>query len=125
MSVKHLLIFIIANCSIFPAGANNSCKTLLLKEGQSPINCHALTALSSGTSKIGATHHHYPHTHIEKNIIELSDNDNSIFGNYLFDVDIQINSGEYEKYVLTDDKSNDIIMIQRYRIDPVPWCAWV
>lgn len=125
MTIKHLLIFLIANCSVFNVGVSSSNKTLLVKEGSSPINCQFLMVGSHSRSNKGVTHHLNIQTHLVDIATYVVDNVNTIFGNYLFDVVVIIKSGEYEKYVLTDDDNTNIISHKEIEWIQCTSCAWV
>ncbi len=125
MTIRHLLIFLIANCSVFTAGASNSSKTLLEKGETSPINCQFQTIESFSRANKGATHHLSIQTHTKEDVSRVLYNIDIIFGNYLFDVDVEVKSGEYEKYVLADDKSTKIEMKKEIERIQCTSCAWV
>lgn len=103
MTPKHLLIFLIANCSV--NNASGSCYALCLL-GETQVEVLNSTVQSSHD---GFTHSSATSSSQYANVNPLNDLPScrtklvTLFSNYLFDIDIVMHKGVYVKHVLRKD----------------------
>jgi len=108
MIARHLLILIVASCSVNSLVESNRNIETVGKQRSLETNCYNKEDIQDGScnrSIVKITTQNNS-THRLHNNLLFSERVNVVYGNYLFDIRIRIDKGEYARYILKDEKGS-------------------
>lgn len=115
MIARHLLILIVASCSVNSLVESNRNIETVGKQQSSEANCYNKEDIQAGScnrSILKITTQDNSTNRLHNNLL-FSERVNVVYGNYLFDLRIRIDKGEYAKYILKDEKGSKTMRQKR------------
>ncbi len=122
MTVKHLLIFVFANCSVIAGGERVHSENISHAGNSTLINHQSEKQIPKSVTRIVSI---LSNTIYSISYSTFKENKNTTIGDYLFDVFLKVRKGDYEKYVLNDLDDKVSKKELKKRTDPVHACTWV